>query len=154
MRILDVTALRDRLTRMPANHRGAARVRAIVGAPLHDLDARTRGRAERQFLRICRRYSVPTPEVNRWIALPIASGGLEVDFCWPHARLVVEVDEERTRHTHRASRNDPARDRALVAAGWRPIRLPEIELERRPADVAADIRAAIGAAGGSISSKR
>ena len=142
-RILDLAALRDRLARMPANHRGAARVRRIVGAPLHDLDARTRGRAERRFLRICWRYDIPEPEVNLWIPLPIAAGGLEVDFCWPDRRLVVEVDEDRTHGTRRARRNDPARDRALVAAGWRPIRFPEDELERRPAEVAADVTAAL-----------
>jgi very-short-patch-repair endonuclease len=143
-RILDLDVLRDRLARMPANHRGAARIRRIIGAPLHQLDAQTRSRWERRFLRICRDHGIPAPEVNRWIPLPIAAGGLEVDFCWPRSRLVVEVDEERTHRTRRARRNDPARDRALVAAGWRPIRFPEAELEDA-ADVAAAVTAALAA---------
>ena len=146
-RILDLAALREVVARMPANHRGAARVRAIVGDPLHAVVARTRGSAERRFLRICRRYGVPMPRVNEWVALPIAPGGLEVDFSWPDQRLIVEIDEPLTHDTHRARRNDPARDRALTAAGWRPMRFPDHELELRPAGVAAEVLEAIDVSG-------
>ncbi len=127
-----------------AARRGCGRSSAIR---LHAVDARTRGSAERRFLRVCRRYGVPMPRVNEWIALPIAPGGLEVDFSWPDRRLIVEIDEPLTHDTHRARRNDPARDRALTAAGWRPMRFPDHELELRPAGVAAEVLAAIDVSG-------
>ena len=80
--------------------------------------------------------------MNEWIALDIPAGGLEVDFAWPEGRLVVEVDEEASHHTLRARRNDPERDRALGAAGWRTLRIPESALTR-PGKVAAAVRVAL-----------
>lgn len=115
----------EQIRRALACHRvkpGTAAVAAIVGAPDHDRAARTRGPEERRLLAICRGAGLPRPLVNQWIALPIASGGLEVDFCLPAARLIVEVHERSSHRTSRAFRNDRARDRALLAAGWRVLR--------------------------------
>jgi hypothetical protein len=118
--------LHEILARLPGK-KGTAAVRAIIGRPHHDLDALTRSLWERRFLAICRAHKVPEPRVNDWIALEIASGGLEVDFSWPRHRLVVEVDEDASHHTLRAKRNDPERDRALRTAGWRVARVAEKE---------------------------
>ena len=116
--------LHEILARLPGK-KGTAAVRAIVERPHHSLDARTRSPWERRFLAICRTHRIPEPRVNEWIALDIASGGLEVDFFWPRQGVVVEVDEDASHHTLRAQRNDPERDRALRAAGWRVIRVAE-----------------------------
>ena len=123
--------------------RGTAAVAAIVGAPHHDLDARTRSPWERRLLAICRDHGIPLPEVNRWIPLEIAAGGLEVDFCWRRQRLVVEVDENASHGTLRARRNDPERDRALEAAGWPVCRVAEDEFAR-PQEIAAKLLRALG----------
>jgi hypothetical protein len=119
-------------------------VAAIVGAPGHDLDARTRSPCERSFLAICRAYEIPEPRVNQWIGLDIPSGGLEADFAWPEARLVVEVDEYASHHTLRARVNDPRRDRALRAAGWRVERIGEAEFSK-PSGIAAAVLRALAA---------
>lgn len=139
-RLVTVAALHAALDRRNG-HPGTGPVREIIGDPWHDLDARTRGRNERRFLRICRRHDIPRPSVNEWIALPIASGGLEVDFHWPERRLVVEIDEWGTHGTTRAFRNDRARDRALGDAGLRVIRFTEAELADDAAVAASLIRA-------------
>jgi hypothetical protein len=141
-RMLTPADLHETLDRLRGK-KGTGPVRAIVGAAHHDLDARTRGPWERRFLALCRGHDIPEPMVNRWIALEIASGGLEVDFSWARERLVVEVDEEASHHTLRAQRNDPARDRALRAAGWRVVRVAQSEFAR-PARIAAKVRTALG----------
>jgi hypothetical protein len=123
-RKLSPAQLQEILARL-RGRRGTGPVRTIVERPHHRLDARTRSPWERRFLAVCRAHEIPEPRVNEWIALEIASGGLEVDFSWPRQGLVVEVDEEASHHTLRAQRNDPERDRALRAAGWRVLRVAE-----------------------------
>ena len=140
-RMLTPADLHEILARLPRK-KGTAPVRAIVGAPHHDLDARTRGPWERRFLAVCRAHEIPEPRVNEWIALDIPAGGLEVDFSWPLRALVVEVDEEASHRTLRARRNDPERDRALRAAGWRVVRIAQDEFSRT-ALIAQKVRGAL-----------
>ena len=157
-RMLTPADLHEILARLPRK-KGTAPVRAIAGAPHHDLDARTRGPWERRFLAVCRAHEIPEPRVNEWIALDIAAGGLEVDFYWPLRALVVEVDEEASHRTLRARRNDPERDRALRAAGWRVVRIAQDEFSRtrpdraegprRPRGRAASVELATAAVGNS-----
>ena len=128
-RMITPDEIRRALARLPGAA-GTPAVRAIVGTPHHDLDAQTRSRWERELLAICRAHDIAEPQVNRWIALDIPAGGLEVDFCWPEQGLVLEVDDEATHHTLRARRNDPERDSALTAAGWLPLRIPERDFAR------------------------
>jgi predicted transcriptional regulator of viral defense system len=130
------------LDRLPGVN-GTAAVRKIVGRPGHDLDARTRSSWELRFLEICRSFEVPEPRVNQWIPLDVPAGGLEVDFCWPQHRLVVEVDEDAGHRTIRARRNDPQRDAALRTSGWRVIRVAE-EQFTNPAAIAAAVLKALG----------
>ena len=51
--------------------------------------------------------------------------GYEVDFHWPEARLVVELDGYEYHGTRQAFEDDRARDAALTAAGWRVIRVTD-----------------------------
>jgi predicted transcriptional regulator of viral defense system len=132
--------LHEILARLPGVS-GTAKVRKMVGRPGHDLDARTRSRWELRFLEICRAHEIPMPRVNEWIALDIAAGGLEVDFSWPDRRLVVEVDEEAGHTTTRSRKNDPLRDAALRAAGWRVLRVAEQQFEDPPLIAASVLRA-------------
>jgi hypothetical protein len=139
-RLVTLAELHAILARL-CGHPGTRAVRAIVGAQDHELVARARGRRERRFLALCQTHAIPPPRVNEWIALPIAAGGLEVDFYWPDARLVVEIDEWRSHGTARAFRNDRARDRALGDAGVRVLRFAERELDDGPPVAAAVLRA-------------
>jgi very-short-patch-repair endonuclease len=73
--------------------------------------------------------------------------GFEVDFFWPQARLVVEVDGYRV-HGHRAAfERDRRKGLALVAAGYRVIRITWIQLVHEPVLVAAQLARALAAAG-------
>ena len=86
---------------------------------------------ERRFLRLCRAARLPEPEANRWIAVPDGHG-FEVDFCWPAAGLIVEIDSRTFHRTLRAFENDPHRDRLLALTGWRVVRFTERDLARTP----------------------
>jgi hypothetical protein len=139
-RLVTVAELHAILARLPG-HPGTGPVRSVVGSPGHELAARARSRHERRFLAICRAHGIAPPLVNQWVPLPIASGGLEVDFLWPEQRLVVEIDERASHGTTRAFRNDRARDRALSDAALRVIRFAEVELDDAAAVAAAVLRA-------------
>ena len=67
---------------------------------------------------------------------------LRVDFCFPGARLVVEVDGRRF-HTDTA--RDQSLDNALAAEGWRVLRYGWHDVVHRPEVVVAQIRAALAA---------
>jgi hypothetical protein len=103
-------------------------------------DARSRN--ERRFRRIVKQAGLSSPRGNFWIALDAhPAGGVEVDFAWPALRVAVEIDSAAYHQTERALVNDPARDRALMLAGWRVIRFSDRDLIERPEQVAAQMRA-------------
>ena len=79
------------------------------------------------------------PRVNAWIPLPIPAGGLGVDFTWPDRKLAVETDSASFHRTARARRNNPARDRALMLAGWRVARYTWWDVTAEPTRVAAEL---------------
>ena len=133
---LDVSAVEGLLARSPRRH-GLAALRAVVqaAAPL----ALTRNELEEQFLAICDAAGVSRPRVNAWI--PLAGGGVEVDFLWPAHRLIVETDGHRVHGTRQAFERDRRRDRRLLLEGWRVVRFTWRQLVRDPDEVAATIRA-------------
>jgi very-short-patch-repair endonuclease len=102
---------------------------------------------ERAFLALCRKSQLPRPRVNAWIPLPIPAGGLEVDFSCPDRKLAVEIDSATFHDTARARRNDPARDRALILAGWRVARYTWWDVTAEPERVASEVRALLPATG-------
>jgi very-short-patch-repair endonuclease len=77
----------------------------------------TRSELEARFLTLCRRHRLPQPEVN----VPV--GPFTVDFFWPAARLVVELDGYRAHSGRTAFEADRARDVELKALGYDVIRL-------------------------------
>lgn len=137
---LDFGELAALLERFPGR-RGTARLRSLLGRPAGLSDAKAKSRMESAFLAICRSAGLPAPRVNAWIPLPIPAGGLEVDFSWPHRMLAVETDSSTFHDTPRARRNDRARDRALMRAGWRVARFTWWDVTAEPARVASEVRA-------------
>ena len=65
----------------------------------------------------------------------------EVDFLWPHQRLVVETDGRRTHLTRAAFERDRAKDAKLTLAGYRVIRFTYRQIRHDPQIVAATLRA-------------
>jgi hypothetical protein len=108
------------------DHPGARRLRDVVGSDI----AFTRSELEDAFLELCDRHGIPQPLVNS------IQEGIEVDFCWPEARLIVETDGHH-HQTRAAFERDRARDALLTALGWRVMRFTARQVRRGPARVAA-----------------
>jgi len=123
--------------------RRAQRQAETLGLPL-GLDVpsdRTRSDLERDFLRLCRRFVVPVPEVN------VRVGRWTVDFLWRARRLVVEADSYLYHRGAVAFRQDRARDLDLRERGYEVRRFSERQIDEQPERVAADIAGALGVVG-------
>ena len=94
----------------------------------------TRNDFEERFLALCRGRHLPRPEVN----VPLLD--YVVDFLWPPARLIVEVDGRSSHATRRAFQADRDRDGRLAVAGYRVLRFTWFDVTRRPAVVADRVR--------------
>jgi very-short-patch-repair endonuclease len=68
-------------------------------------------------------------------------GDDEVDFLWPHQRVVVETDGRRTHLTHHAFERDRAKDARRTVAGYRVVRFTHRQVQYDPQGVAAILRA-------------
>lgn len=121
--------------------RRAIRQAEFLKLPVGIETDRTRSDLERDFLRLCRRYGLPTPEVN------VLIGGMTVDFLWRDARLVVETDSYATHGGTIAFEDDRERDMRLRRLGYSVHHFSERQLELEPAAVAADIAAALQGTG-------
>lgn len=101
---------------------------------------RTRSDLERDFLELCHHHGLPVPEVNvqigRWI----------VDFLWRAARVAVETDSFRWHRGSVAFEDDHARDLDLRRRGFDTRRFSEWQIRNERAQVAADLRDALGLA--------
>jgi len=93
----------------------------------------TRSRLERDFIAFLDAHDLPRPLVNQ----PLS--GKEPDFRWPAQKLIAELDGFGTHGTRQAFEDDRARDRSLLIAGWRVIRIPYRQLREQPATVAGDL---------------
>ena len=98
---------------------------------------RTRSDLERYFLRLCRRYGLPLPEVN------VLIDGMTVDFLWRDASLVVETDSYATHGGTVAFENDRERDLRLRRLGYSVHHFSEQQLQLAPEAVAEDLAAAL-----------
>ena len=85
---------------------------------------------ERRLLALLDDHGLPRPLINR-----LTREG-ELDATWPDHRLIVHCDGFATHGTRRAFEDDRAKDRELVVAGWRVIRLTWLQLEHDPETVA------------------
>lgn len=101
----------------------------------------TRSELEERFLAVCVEHELTQPLVNA----PLL--GLTVDFLWPRAALVAELDGRAGHDTRRAFQDDRDRDSLLVAAGFRVMRFTWWDVECRPAVVAHRVQRALGPRG-------
>jgi very-short-patch-repair endonuclease len=94
----------------------------------------TRSEQEERFLRLCDDHGLPRPETNTRIE------GMEVDFVWRDARLIVEVDGYKYHRLPTVFESDRERDVLLTLAGWRVLRFTWRQITGRDGWVAGVIR--------------
>ena len=112
-------SLADLLERYP-RRKGAPIVRAALASGRFGA-VRTRSTLELDFLAFLDARGLPLPEVNTFIE----AGGrtYEADAAYRAAQLIVELDDLSSHGTETAFESDRLRDRALLLAGWRTIRV-------------------------------
>jgi very-short-patch-repair endonuclease len=136
-RLTSPTSLEALLARHP-KRAGTPKLRNLlerrsIGANL------TRSELENRFLAFLDAARLPRPRTNATVA------GYEVDFHWPRARLVVELDGYAAHGTRNAFEEDRARDRRLQLAGYRVLRITDRQLSGNTSEVAGQLRSTLSA---------
>jgi very-short-patch-repair endonuclease len=121
--------------RAPTNDPGRARVQAVLSAGRDS--GFTRSHGERRLRSLLKAAELPQPVANHHVA------GLLVDFYWPEAGLVLEVDGFRFHGSRAAFERDRRRDQRLAAAGIQVIRITWRQLEEEPMAVLARLAQAL-----------
>ncbi len=137
LRLFDLRAV-ERVMARRAAVPGTRRLRRVLAA--YREPAPTRSELERLFLKLLKRAGIPLPLVNTIVA------GLEVDFYWPDAQLVVELDGRAYHSSPRAFETDRIRDARLLRAGIRVLRITYERLRTDPQGVVDDLTALTRAA--------
>jgi hypothetical protein len=115
----------------PGLHRKATRQAEYLKLDLGELiPDHTRSEGERRFLGICRRHRVPPPDVN------VRIGPYAVDFYWPDAGLVVEIDGYHGHRGRQAFEDDHARELFLTGQGLRLRRFTNAQVYNQATPVA------------------
>jgi len=136
----DRLSLPDLIARYP-HRRGVATARAVLQSK--EPIAFTRSEFEEEMRAFLLHFDLPLPRFNVW--LKIGGRWIEVDCLWEEQRVILECDGRATHDTNDRFESDRARDRQLSAAGWRPIRITWRQLHDDPEEIAADLRALLGA---------
>ena len=123
--VFDEDRIRDALTRRASRR---------LGAYLDDPTV-TQTDLEDRFLRICRRYRIPTPLTQH-------GRKPRVDFSWPDRRLIVEVDGWQAHRTRVAFQADRTNTNLLQLAGNIVLRYTWDDVRIRHAEVAAQVLSA------------
>ena len=142
MQLTSPTSLIALLKRYP-RRRGIANLRQILNEEQIGLRV-TKSELEDLFAAFVDRHRLPRPETNVWLKLD--ERWVEVDGLGRRQRLIVELDGRRFHGTPLAFEADRARDRGLIAAGWRVMRVTWRQLRREPAALAWDLAAALSGA--------
>ena len=128
------------LLRMPR-----ARRRALIAEAVRDAAAGAHSLPEAEFLRLCRRISVPVPEMQHR-RCDGAGGVRYLDAYFEEWGVHVEIDGGQ--HTDaRRWWSDMRRQNRLWIPGDRVLRFPAWVIRHRPDEVAAQLEAALTAAG-------
>jgi very-short-patch-repair endonuclease len=117
-------------------HRGRARLAALLDQE-QGASTMTRSDGEERMLALIRDAGLPVPRVNA------PFGPWELDFYWPEARFVVEVDS----HTFHSSRyrfeRDRRKDNDLRRADIEVMRIVRREIKERSHGLIADVTRAL-----------
>ena len=101
---------------------------------------------EDRMRELIRRAGLPQPMAQ------YRFGPYRLDFAWPQLKVAIETDGWATHGRRAAFEDDRARDAALLAAGWRVLRVTYRRLRREPTLVAAQLAAVLAQAAAPIAS--
>lgn len=125
------------LARHP-HHSGATILRRCLQRLKDDPGGRLRSPLEELFLPFLDAHRIPRPRLNHWLAA--GEERFQVDCYWPEARLIGELDDFKSHGTRRAMGKDRRRDRRLLTATYRVVRIVRGQLLAEPQELAADLR--------------
>lgn len=114
-------AIRRMLDRYPGRS-GAPLLRSLIGSST----GMTRSEAEERFVALLKKGGLRVPEVNAVLH------GYEVDCLWRAERVVVEIDGYAYHGSRHAFERDRRRDAALLAGGFRVLRVSWRQVTRTP----------------------
>lgn len=125
--------------RLGHGRRGARAIRRLV----EQAAGGSHSEAERRMAQL-----LTTAGIRGWIAnhqLRTPSGRVfaELDFAWPKERVYLEVDGWAAHSGREAFEKDHARQNALSAAGWNPLRATWEQITRNPHALIATVRATL-----------
>ena len=126
----------DLLARYP-RRQGAPLLRELL-----TVDVGSRGapvnRFEDRFADLLDEHCVPRPRFNPHLS--VAGRNFKPDCLWPQDKLIVELDGAEVHRTRKSFESDRERDRVLLTAGYRTIRVTWRQLEREPDALVATLR--------------
>jgi hypothetical protein len=133
----DITAILERYPR-----RRGRRTLARIAAGYALTAGPTLSPIEDDFAEFCGQRGIPLGETN----VPIVAGGKTrtIDSLDREARLAIELDGRDAHARELAFEDDRERDRALTAAGWRPVRITRAQLRGTPDALEADLHLLLG----------
>lgn len=121
--------------------RRATRQAEFLKLPLGGIETDgSRSDLETDFVTLCERHGIPTPEVN------VKIGRFTVDFLWRSQRVAAETDFYEYHRGKTAFRDDRARDLELRRRRLDVRRYSEELVNDHPGEVVADLREALGLA--------
>lgn len=101
----------------------------------------TRNEFEERFLTVLDAHDLPRPRFNP--DLHLRGQFFRPDCLWEREKLIAELDGGEVHNTDHAYQSDRKRDRILLAEGYRTTRVTWHQLRDEPAEVVADLRAAL-----------
>jgi very-short-patch-repair endonuclease len=114
----------------------AARGRPGIGVMRSLLDTEERRRPhsvlERRLLRALERAGLPTPICQYEIYDVLGGFIARVDFCWPHLRVVLEVDGHGSHASRKHRAHDAERDMRISAQRYQVVHLTYEQVVDRP----------------------
>lgn len=132
--LVDAGALEDLIERS-AGHRGIRHLR--IATEGYRGEDGTDSVPENALLNLIRRCGLPEPAVNA------PMGNYRVDFCWPAAGLIVEVDGFAAHRSRDAFERDRARRTKLTATGHEVLTFTPRQIDQNPDWVIAVMRQAL-----------
>jgi very-short-patch-repair endonuclease/predicted transcriptional regulator of viral defense system len=129
--IIDLRVLEAQMKRSPGR-RGLKPLREILADAV--IEPETREEFEHRFLQVVLEATLPRPQVN------VLVEGKLVDFYWPHAQVIVELDSWKF-HRHRSAfEEDREWSAILTVADYKVIRVTWRQLTRQPETVIQRLR--------------